>query len=99
MLKIIEFHQPNIFSIQETMLQNNNQFNLLNYNCYRWDGPVNVKAHGGVAHLIHENVPHNSITQHTNTQAVAEQVTFRVTMTVCSIYFSQKRSLTKDDLN
>ena len=91
----MESHKPEMFAIQEKMLQNKDQFRIPNYNCYRCDGHINVRAHGGTALLIHEAIPRSPVPLNTNIQAVAARVTLRCTLTVAQYTLPKTRPLQK----
>ena len=87
-LELIQLHKINIMAFQETKLWTYNNFSIPHFNIIRKDGHFNHTPHGGVALLIHESIPHESITLNTPIQAVAARVRLHKTITICNIYSS-----------
>ena len=60
-IQYIDSFKIDILTVQETMLDTNQNFNLPNYNIERCDGHFNRRAHGGVATFIHSSLPYERI--------------------------------------
>ena len=85
-LELSKSFQASIIAAQETFLWENSNFKIPNFNCLRKDGHFNVRAHGGVALFIRENIPYKEITLSTTLTAIAAQITINSTFTICNIY-------------
>ena len=99
---LIQNFLPDIFSFQETLLNDTNPINFRKYTLLT-SNPVirDGRAHGGAALMINNNIPHSQIPITTNLQAVAARVSLFQTVSVCSLYLPPSLPIdlkTLDDL-
>lgn len=83
---ILNNHDPFCIALQETHFKPNSEFSLRKYKIFRKDIVPNVRARGGVALLLKENIVSQEIPLQTNLQAVAARIETPITTTLCSIY-------------
>ena len=97
LLHLIEKESPSIIAIQETMLKQDHEFSISNYNIINKQGTFNRRAHGDVSLLIHENIPLlDEIQLIPDIQAVAVEVYLHRKVTVCSIYSSRSLTISEE---
>lgn len=88
-LKLLQhIYQPKVICLQETQLSPRNAPILQNYTQYRHDYTEGLRACGGVATFIHNEIYSKQINIQTQLQAIATQVhiTNREIITICNIY-------------
>ena len=97
LLYLIEKESPSIIAIQETMLKQDDKFNISNYNIINKQGTFNRRVRGGVSLLIHESIPmFDEIQLITDMQAVAVEDYLLRKVTVCSIHSSRSHTLSDE---
>lgn len=77
---------PFCVCLQETHFLPNQPYSLRGYRVSRKDDEPNIRARGGVAVLVRQDVHYTNIDLNTNLQAVAVRVSSPLTVTVCSLY-------------
>ena len=83
-------------ALQETMIGPNQKFRIPHYHMFHTPGTFSGRYHGGVAILVHENLPiHPEIKLDTPLQAIAIRVNIGIRITICSIYNSRAHPLDK----
>ena len=96
---IITDHNPICLALQETHLRPSDMAKLRRYICIRKDNRSDGRSKGGVALFISRDHPYNSITLHTNLQAVAVQMHIHHLITICNIYLPPNEALNQNDLD
>ena len=80
---------PLCICLQETHLKPNENFLLRAYDVVRKDAGSIVRAKGGVAFLINQNVPYQTIPLRTSRQAIAIRLHSPLKITICNIYLPE----------
>ena len=83
---LVNEQKPVAVCLQETFLKGFDKFTLKYHSCYFTHCSYNDKASGGVAIIVNNSVPHRPINLVTTLQAVAVNISFNKTITLCSIY-------------
>ena len=83
---LLNEQKPVAACLQETFLKDSDKLKLKYHSCYFKNCSENDKAPGGVAVIVNNSIPHHSIKVETTLQAVAVNVSFNKTITLCSIY-------------
>ena len=95
LLSLISTHKPLVVGLQEIKLRDTATFSIPQYVIHRREGHNNVTAHGGVALMIHQSIPHHLLPSRTELQAVAVKICISRPVTVVSIYSSRNHDLTE----
>ena len=90
---ILNEHNPGIICLQETKLGTEFYNPGLNYNIYRCDPPIDIRAKGGAAIIAHKSLRHSHYPLQTSLQAVAVRFILDKELTVCSIYLPPDQNL------
>ena len=83
---LINEQKPVAVCLQETFLKDTDKFTLKYHSCYFKNCSGSDKASGGVSVIVNNNVPHHVVNLETTLQAVAVNISFNKTITLCSIY-------------
>ena len=83
---LLNEQKPVAVCLQETFLKDSDKFKLKYHSCYFKNCSENDKASGGVGVIVNNSIPHHSIKVETTLQAVAVNISFNKTITLCSIY-------------
>ena len=84
---LINERKPVAVCLQETYLKDPDTFTLKYHSCYfKHFKSGNDKTSGGVAVIVNNCVPHNSVNLDTTLQAVAASISLNKTITRCSVY-------------
>lgn len=89
---------PICFLLQETMFLPSQKVTFKGFNIFRSDSPGGLRANGGAAILLSEQVPFSRINLNTNFQAVAVRITIDQPITVCSVYLPPSLTFDTADL-
>ena len=80
--------KPVVVCLQETFLKDSDKFNLkyhsCSFSCFNCSN--NDKASGGVAVVVNNNVPHQSVKLDSTIQAVAVNISLNKPITLRSVY-------------
>ena len=88
-MDLIAKEKPVVRCIQETMLSNQTNCNLKNYNGLFKEGHTDLRAHEGVAIFIHETISHQKVILNTPLQAITARINIGRDVTIVSIYRSR----------
>lgn len=77
---------PFCICLQETHFKPDTKFSLRGYNIYRKDIIPNLRARGGIAILLKDNIPINNIRIQSRLQVIAVQILYPLKITICNIY-------------
>ena len=94
---LINSENPDIISIQETKLANNN-FKIKNYTPYHFINKNSIIAAGGTSLFIKNNIPQKEVKINTELQCVTVRVSTFRPFTVCSIYLPPNDNFTLNQL-
>ena len=94
---IIANYNPKVIALQETRCNEDSSFDRNGYVSFSKPGPGGTH-HGGITTLVHKSTPHNLLKIDTPLQAIATQVTFKQSVTVCNIYIPPKSGSCLEDL-
>ena len=86
-----------IACIQETLLENSKWNPPKNYSVER-NSHIAGEGNRGVAVLLHNSIPYTRLNINTTLEAIAVNVHQEQSYTICSIYLSPNKSITKEDL-
>ena len=86
---IIAKRKSDVLCNQETILSKQTNSKLMNYTGLFKEGHTNIRAHGGVAILIHETIPHQKVTLNSQLHAIAARINIGRNVTIVSIYISR----------
>jgi hypothetical protein len=96
----IKYEQnPDIICLQETNFKNLHIGNINGYSGYKKNRPDALRASGGVATYIKNNINSKEIYVNSNLEVIAVQVILKTTITICSIYIPDSTPLSLLDLN
>nr|CAH7738809.1 unnamed protein product [Callosobruchus chinensis] len=79
-------YDPFCVSLQETHFKPHSSFSLRGYNIFRKDVAPNLRARGGVAILLKNNIGAKEFVIDTNLQVVAVEIEAPLKVTLCNIY-------------
>ena len=94
---IIANYNPKVIALQETRCNEDSSFDRNGYVSFSKPGPGGTH-HGGITTLVHKSTPHNLLKIDTPLQAIATQVTFKQSVTVCNIYIPPNSASCLEDL-
>ena len=83
---LVNKQKPVAVCLQKTFLKDSHKFQLKYHSCYLKNFTDNVKASGGVAVIVKNNVSHHFVKFVTTLQAVAVNISLNKTTTVCFRY-------------
>jgi len=96
----IKYEQnPDIVCLQETNFKNLHIGNINEYSGYKKNHPNALRASGGVATYIKNNINSKEIYVNSNLEVIAVQVILKTTITICNIYIPDSTPLPLLDLN
>ncbi len=98
LLLLINNYEPVTICLQETKLHAHGNLNINTYTSYLKNVTADT-AHGGVAVLVHKDIPQKQIQLVTNLQAVAARVSLFKCITICSIYLPPDQPIIESELN
>ena len=98
LLILISLFNPAIICLQETFLQDNNNFKTPNYEQYHYIHNAGLRANGGTSILVRNDIPQSNFPIKTNLQAIATHVTLHKTITICSIYLPPNEPINENEL-
>ena len=92
-------HKPPFLCLQERHLLPEHHLHLRGYVCYRKDPVDGLRAHGGVAILVHDSIHSQDIALPSTLPVVAIKVTMTyLSFIVCSFYLPPGQPLSATDL-
>ena len=98
-LLLLVDHNPLFLCLQETHLLPEHHLRLRGYVCYRKDIVDVLRAHGGVAILVHDSIHSQEIALQSTLRVVAVKVTItHLSFIVCSLYLPPAQPLSATDL-
>ena len=83
---LIHEKKPVAVCLQETFLKDSDKFSLKYQSCYSKHCGSGDKASGGVAVIVNNSIPHNSVRLDSHLQAVAVSISLNKIITLCSVY-------------
>ena len=85
---LVNDYKPVAVCLQETFLRDSDRFTLKNHSCFCKNRSDNHKASGVVAVIVNNSVPYHPVKLESTLEAVAVNISFNKTITVCSVYLS-----------
>ena len=88
---------PAVFALQETLLKADAIINFSNFSVIH-KSRAGDRPSGGVALFIRKDILFSQIDLHTSLEAIAVQLTLNKTMTICNLYLSPSKPVSRHDL-
>lgn len=96
---IIQKHQPDIICLQETNFKNNQTGLIKNYNCYHTNRINCLRASGGTAIYVKNNLPSTQLSINTHLENTSVKVhLYDSTINICNIYLPNQTPFIDSDL-
>ena len=87
---------PAVFALQETFLKNTSTVAFKNFSVLH-KSSYEERPSGGVALFIKKDIPFSPVSLNTPLEAVAAQISFDKTMTICSFCLSPSKPVSQKD--
>lgn len=93
---LISDHHPVCIALQETFMHSTHTCKIRGYNYTQKTCHSSGRASGGVAFLISNRIPSNTLTLNTNLQAIAAQIHIGQLITICNIYLPPNETINQE---